>query len=183
MWCIVLPSWDLWNYKTRPHHNFSRLHNIIYIALCPFIRLWVFIYLVTYFSHKESSSSWLVIYKSVQARVEAMRMAIETFLLELRFQHYIIIWISFSLSLSLSHALFPFWSSSLTFSYTCSLSVLFINKYTHCAGLAMRNKQKATADYRPAASYTMVFLKRLAMVGVCTYTSSILLIFTINSSS
>ena len=73
---------------------------------------------------------------------------------------------SFSLSLSLSLSS-PFSLHLLPFPYTCSLSVLFINKYTHCAGLAMRNKQKATADYRPAASYTIVFLKRLAMVVVC----------------
>ena len=70
MWHTELPSWDLWNYKARrrelgPRHNFSRLHNIIYIALCPFIRLWGFIYLVTYFSH-ESSSSWLVLYKCIE---------------------------------------------------------------------------------------------------------------------
>ena len=77
---------------------------------------------------------------------------------------------SVSLSLSLSHTVslsFLPGIHLLPFPYARSLSVFFINKYTHCAGLAMRNKQKATADYRPAASYTIVFLKRLAMVRVC----------------
>ena len=152
MWHTELPSWDLWNYKARrrelgPRHNFSRLHNIIYIALCPFIRLWGFIYLVTYFSH-ESSSSWLVLYKCIEWLMP-WGWVYKTFFYTGRlnivlqsdfpFSIYLMSFLSLSLSLCLTN-----WFLFLTFFYASSLAVYFINKYTHCTGIAMRNNQKTT---------------------------------------